>query len=96
MGEVRGTDIDYLLSNPNSGREIRYYAGVTWEATAATTGTVKLGRLERKFDGGQPKFTGPSWEAAVFWSPRTYSKFDLYTARFTTEASGLGDFIVSV
>jgi hypothetical protein len=95
VGEVRGTEIDYQITSPNSGKELRYYGGITWEATAATSGSVKLGRLERKLDGGQPKFTGPSWEAAVYWSPLTYSKVDLYTSRFTNESTGLGSFIVS-
>jgi hypothetical protein len=95
VAEVRATDIEFLLASPNSSREMRYYAGAAWEATAATSGSVKVGRVERKLDGGQPKYTAPSWEAALYWSPRTYSKFDLYTSRYTTESTGLGDFIVS-
>jgi hypothetical protein len=96
LAEVRQSDISYELSTvPASGRERRYYGGVSWEATAATTGTLKLGRLEREFDSGRPKFTGSSWEGLITWAPRTYSTFDFYTSRQTNESTGLGNFILS-
>lgn len=94
--EARQANISYDLANsPNSGRERRYLAGVSWEATAATTGTVKFGRLTRRPDVGEPEFSGTTWEAIVSWAPRTYSTFDFYSTRQTTEASGLGRFIVT-
>ena len=95
--EVRRTNIDYKLStSPLSGDETRYFAGVSWEATAQTTGTIKIGRLERKFDGNTfPEFSGPSYEALITWMPRTYSKFDFFAARLTNESTGLGSFILT-
>ncbi|MDQ3026402.1 MAG: outer membrane beta-barrel protein [Pseudomonadota bacterium] len=96
LGEVRRTDFSYRLpTSPFNSEETRYYGGVSWEATAATTGTVKVGRLEKKFDSDSPKFTGTSWEAIVTWTPRTYSKFDFYATRTTSESTGIGDFILS-
>ena len=95
LAEGRFTDIEYRLpSVPASGEERRFYGGVSWEATAATTGTLKAGRLERKFDiGGEESAT--SWEGLVTWMPRTYSKVDFYTSRQTNESTGLGRFILS-
>ena len=96
LAEFRKTEIEYSLpGSPLSGEEERYYGGVTWEATAATTGTIKAGRLRKTFDNGAPGFSGSGWEAAVSWSPRTYSKFDFYTSRQPVESSGLGNFILS-
>ncbi len=96
MAEARQTDIDYVLDSPFSGRERRYYGGVTWEATAATTGTLKIGRLERNFDDPAVNdYSGTSWEALVTWAPRSYSKVDFYSARQTNESTGLGDFILT-
>ncbi len=96
LGEVRQSDISYELSSvPASGRERRYYVGASWEATAATTGTLKVGRLERDFDFGRPRYTGSSWEGLITWAPRTYSTFDFYTARQTNESTGLGNFILT-
>ena len=92
--EARDTDISYRLPNAASGQERRYYGGASWDATAATTGTLKAGRLERKFDDGTED-TSTSWEGIVSWSPRTYSKFDFYTSRQTNEATGLGRYILS-
>src|SRR6202158_3369765 len=82
LAEAHKTNINYV-SHPShfSGTEIRYYGGVTWEATAATTGTLKVGQLRKRFDTGLPDFTGASWEALVSWLPRTYSKFDVYALR---------------
>jgi hypothetical protein len=96
LAEVRQTDISYEASiSPFSGEERRYYAGVSWEATAATTGTLKVGRMEKKFDSLLPSYTGNSWEGIITWAPRTYSTFDFYTARQTTESTGLGNFIIT-
>ena len=94
--EARGTNLDYQMDqSPLSGREARFYAGVTWEATASTSGTVKLGRLEKRFDSNLPKFSGGSWEAMVSWLPRSYSKVDVYSSRQPIESTGLGSFILS-
>ena len=95
LAEVRQTDISYELSNPFSGYERRYYGGVSWEATAATTGTLKVGQLRRNFDSNLPSASATSWEGLVTWAPRTYSSFDFYTSRQTSESTGLGSFILS-
>jgi hypothetical protein len=95
--EAREDTIRYTTpDSPFSADETRLYLGVSWEATAATTGTIKFGRLRRDFlDSNVQDFTGNSWEGLVTWAPRTYSKFDFYTARQTNESTGLGDFIVT-
>jgi hypothetical protein len=94
--EARRTDQDYILSSsPLDSHEDRIYGGVTWEATAATTGTVKVGTLRKRFDSDLPGFSGTSWEALITWAPRTYSSFDFYSARYPTESTGLGSFILT-
>ena len=94
--EARQTDISYLLPTSTlSGSKTRYYVGVTWDATAATTGTVKIGQLEKKYDSSRPSYSETSWEGMVTWMPRTYSKVDLYSSRQPVESTGLGDFILS-
>jgi len=96
LAEARKTDIKYKDPlSPNSADETRYFGGVSWEATALTSGTVKIGQLERKFDNGLPRFKGTSWEITGTWTPRTYSKFDLYAIRSTSESTGLGNFILT-
>jgi hypothetical protein len=93
--EARDTKIDYDIQNALSGHEHRYFVGLSWEATAATTGTVKLGELERTFSGDIPSHRSPSWEAEITWSPRTYSQFDFYSSRYTNESTGLGNYILT-
>lgn len=97
MAEARRTEIDYKHIDPGlSADENRLYVGATWEATALTTGTIKYGRLERDFRAPNLNdFSGPSWEGLITWAPRTYSKFDFYTARQTNESTGLGSFILT-
>ncbi len=95
LGEIRKTDLDYRVASPFAGNERRYYGGVSWEATAATTGTLKVGRLKREFDSGLPGATATSWEGIISWAPRTYSTFDLFTSRQTNESTGLGNFILT-
>lgn len=94
--EARNKDIDYDVDGGNSldSNTWKYFIGATWESTAKTTGTVKLGRTERDFDSSARKdFSGTSWEASVRWLPRTYSTVDLTTGRIEKETNGNGDFI---
>ena len=87
---VRAQDIKYDHPrasgfSPDS-RENRYLLGVVWEATAKTGGSVLVGWVEKKFDDpARPNFSGPNWEVAVRWSPRTYAHFDVSTERYTEE-----------
>lgn len=93
--EARETNINYEIFSPSTGQERRYYIGVSWEATAATTGTLKIGQLRRTFDSATPSTKDTSWEGLVSWAPRTYSRFDFYTSRLTNESTGLGSFILT-
>lgn len=97
LAEIRNAQANYASSlATDSNTERRYYVGVTWEATAATTGIVKLGRMTKDFDqAGKPGFTGASWEAGVKWQPVTYSAFDLTTARSTADSTGFGDYTLN-
>ena len=73
----------------------KFFGGVTWEATAKTTGTAKYGYSRKEFRSpGNPNQSGSSWDLAVRWSPRTYSVFDFTTYRRFEESTGIGDAIV--
>ena len=79
-----------------SSTEQRYYVGVTWEASAATTGIIKVGRMTKTFsDPTIEGFGGGSWEAAVRWMPRTYTSIDLQTTRATGDSTGVGRYILT-
>jgi hypothetical protein len=94
--EARSTKVKYEQPSVHDARERRYYGGIAWDATATTTGTIKVGRFQRDFNDSAIKdFSDVSWEARVTWAPRTYSRFEFYTSRFSTESTGLGNFILS-
>jgi hypothetical protein len=93
--EARSTKVDYAssLSQNSSSSEKRYYAGLTWEATAATTGIVKLGSMTKDFNTGvNASYSGTSWEAAVRWLPLSYSAFDFQSSKTVGESFGLASF----
>lgn len=95
--EIQHADFDYQLSTSTlSSKEDVYFAGVTWEATAATSGVLKVGRQKKNFDAS---FRGDSsvssWDIGVEWKPLTYSKVNFYSTKNFGESSGLGDAIVS-
>src|SRR3954471_8271796 len=89
--------VDYKLNtSTQSSTETRYQIGAKWEATAKTSGIVKFGMLEKKFNSsGRTDFSGSSWDAAVRWSPLTYSVWDLYSSKVTNESTGTGDFLLT-
>lgn len=81
--EARHTDHDYKLASARrDSTNIALLGGAVWEATAKTTGTVKLGAERKDFDSNtREDFTSPMWEVGVTWKPRTYSAFNLNTRR---------------
>ncbi len=91
--EYRNAKANYASSlSSDSNTEQRYYAGLTWDATAATTGIVKVGRLTKDFTAAREGYSGGSWEASVRWSPLSYSVFELQTSRSTADSSGFGTY----
>lgn len=91
--EVRAEDIDYKLTASDlDNTEMKYLAGVTWDATAKTSGTAKIGYQNKDYDAvSREDQDGASWEVSARWSPRTYSTFDLATSQEYEEASGNED-----
>lgn len=89
LAEYRNTNADFdtaLLDNT----EHRVMLGATWEATAATTGTLKVGQLRKNYDASANRrdFSGGSWEGNVRWEPLTYSALDLTVGRYTSDPVG--------
>jgi polysaccharide biosynthesis protein VpsM len=95
--EIRQDKMDYTFSGSlQDSKEQRYFVGLTWDATAATSGTVKAGRIRKDFAAGSvPDFTGTGWEAAIQWAPMTYSRFEFTTQKSFGESSGIGDFTLT-
>jgi hypothetical protein len=93
--EVRHEDIDYDLSTSTlDNTEKKYLVGVTWDATAKTSGTAKVGYSEKDYDSAaREDQDGASWEIGVRWEPKTYSAFDLVASQEYEEASGNEDAI---
>ena len=94
--ELRSNKIDYLVSTAPSSTEQRTYIGATWDASAATTGIVKVGQLRKDFeDSARKDFTGFSWEATIRWKPTRLSVVDIETSRTTSDPNGLGNYVVN-
>ncbi|MEH6604186.1 MAG: outer membrane beta-barrel protein [Pseudomonadales bacterium] len=97
--EVRGTRTDYKI-DPVGGagsldsKETVYLVGLSWFATAKTTGSVKVGGYRRDYeDNDRGAYDGFHWEADVTWKPRTYSEIVARMARKSYETNSLGDFV---
>jgi len=75
--------------------EQHQYVGLEFDATAKTSGTIMVGRVDKDFDDPtREDFDGTSWRAGVAYKPRTYSVIELSTGRETDETNGFGDFIL--
>lgn len=86
---------DVASVNLNSSEQ-RYMLGVKWEATAKTTGNVKIGTLKKSFDTGVLQSgSGTVWDAEVSWTPLTYSRFGASLIQTSNEYGGTGSYIVN-
>ena len=95
--ELGQTGYRYLVNaSTQNSTERHAYVGATWDATAKTSGTLKLGLLRKDFsDATKSNFDGLGWEATVRWAPLTYSTLDLQTARNTSDSTGVGAYLIN-
>ena len=96
--EVRHIDTEYDRTDPTDvdgsldSDEFNYLTGVAWEATAQTTGSVKVGMINRDYNSdARSNDDAFSWEVDLNYLPRTYSRFNLGTRRFFNETNGVGN-----
>ena len=96
--DLRRTDIDYRFAlnalNPLDSVVHEYLVGLKWEATAKTSGFVKIGYEEKDFaSSSREDFSGFDWAAGVTWQPTEYASIDFVTSADTDETNGEGNFI---
>lgn len=94
--QVTNTHIAYKdVASTLNGDERRYLVGATWDATAQTSGSFKIGQLRKNFDlAARTDFTGTGWEGNVNWSPREFIRVDWITGRKPSESTGVGNFVL--
>jgi len=84
------SDYEYVNSaQDNTVRKL--LAGVTWTATAKTTGKLKIGRYSKDFDSAAfADSSGASADIEVVWEPKTYSTVVLKISRDVNDSSLAG------
>lgn len=95
--EARYNKFDYkslAVAGNLDSNEQRYFGGLDWDATAKTSGSLRVGYLRKRFSNSLSSGTGNfSWELGMTWAPLSYSTIDLSTESTTNETDGLGTFI---
>jgi polysaccharide biosynthesis protein VpsM len=96
--EGRYLQTEYERQRPDQSQldaeELAILVGMTWEASAKTRGSVKIGGYEREFDADdRDTSNGWSWDVHLNYRPRTYSIFDITARQVSRETNGLGNYI---
>lgn len=80
--EGRHSVFDYLSNDNLDSSNAALLGGLVWDATAKTSGTLRVGGERKSFDhGSQDSLKGSLWEVGATWKPRTYSTFGVKTRR---------------
>jgi hypothetical protein len=98
--EMNYDDIEYnAIPNSNvslDSEETSYQVGFEWAMGAKTTGYVKVGQTDKEFaDSRREDEDSVSWDVAVSWSPKTYSKLTLGTSKRYNETNGFGNSVLT-
>lgn len=94
LAEYRHEDVDYSLSGStlDNERDIALL-GLTWDVTAKTVGTVKVGQEKRDFDDSSRRdIDGSFWELDVSWQPRPLSTLSFSTRKGSQEGELSADY----
>lgn len=98
VAEFQRDDIRYDRVDIDRGSrdnlDARYMVGIDWQATALTSGELRIGYQNKTFDNPlREDFSGLSWEAAVSWQPLSYSTVTIETGRKARDPDLQGDVI---
>lgn len=98
LAELKQDDYNYNIARtPESSLDSRsQYAllGMEWKLSSMTSGHVKIGHQNKKFDSAlREDFSGLNWEAGLTWMPRSYSTFRFTTSRAARDVLVEGDYI---
>lgn len=84
--EGRYTYYDYVSNTRLNSEKLALLGGAEWEATAKTSGSIKIGAERKTYDtSGINSASGSLWEVGAKWKPRTYSTFDIKTRQALIE-----------
>jgi hypothetical protein len=84
--EGRYTDYNYVSNTRLNSDKVALLGGAEWDATAKTSGSIKIGAERKNFDtSGVKSASGSLWEVGAKWKPRTYSTFDIKTRQALIE-----------
>ena len=98
--EVRGADFNYdqNLTDLNGvtaeldSKEAYAFIGISWEATALTTGSIRIGRGRKQFSSpSRQDFNEPTYELGLEYAPLTYSIFNFSATQDFSEGIGIGN-----
>ncbi|MDH3639561.1 MAG: outer membrane beta-barrel protein [Gammaproteobacteria bacterium] len=97
---LRSTFDDIDFRSPGSdldNEETGYFLGARWEASAATTGEVGIGRVEKDFDSpARGEDDTSSYFGRIVWQPKPFSTVKIYASKTFEETTDLeSDFIDS-
>lgn len=92
--EARHKDIEYKEAVNRDSRELQLFVGAEWEATAQTTGSVRLGYQGKEPDDSSfDDFDSAAWEATVVWTPKSYSALEWTAFRGMEDSSSVLTYI---
>ena len=91
--ELRLEDIAYVnaISKDRDSTETTVFVGSRWEVTNLTAGEIRLGYLEKDYEGQNIQFedfSGFAMEALMDWTPQEGDLFKLGLSRGTEESAG--------
>ncbi len=98
--EYQATDVDYVTDpvavvgagDTLDSDESYFYVGVAWEATALTSGSIKIGQGEKEYtDADRVDVDGFSYELNIDWNPLTYSNVNFNATQGFGESYGIGN-----
>jgi hypothetical protein len=87
------TEVDGTVTNLDNVESL-YLLGLAWEASAKTSGEIKVGTFDRSYkSAGAEDSDGFHWQITANWQPRTYSNLGFSTRRIARETNGIGEYI---